>query len=122
MLFSGSTLTKAEAKNFVDIGLTRLDPKRVEEVYNAHSTVSTSWMNCGTKRKLMKGSLRAALRDCGVHFSLEEIDLFFKQTDVRDDQSLDFDEFCSALNTPSKLQQWDETLQLPKLLGYLACG
>jgi hypothetical protein len=105
------TDTKEEKNAGID--LKRLDPNIVEDVYNAYSTA-----NRETKRKLMKESLRPALEDCGVHLTQVEVDLVFKQSDLNDDQCLDLGEFRAVLLTPTKLQQWAETLQLPKLLGY----
>jgi hypothetical protein len=104
-----SPLEEDEAKAFVDRFIQRFDARRVDDIFSRHG---------GTKKKLLPSSLGPALRDVGVDLSPEEVAQVFKQADLDDDKGLDWAEFRMAVKTPTKLQQWTDTLPLSQLLAH----
>jgi hypothetical protein len=102
-------LDEGEAEVFVDRFFQRFDGERVDDIFSRHG---------GTDKKLLPTSLGPALQDFGVELNPEEVNLVFKQADLDDDKGLDLAEFHMAVKTPTKLQQWADTLPLSQLLGY----
>jgi hypothetical protein len=61
--------------------------------------------------------LGPALKDCGVDLSPGEVDVIFNLSDDNDDPGLDLEEFYFAAKTPTKVQQWADTLQLSRVFA-----
>jgi hypothetical protein len=111
---AGSTLSQTDAEAFADRFLQSLKTTGIDEVFNRHASVSPKH---GHKKILHPASLGPALEECGVELSADEVEVAFSQCDMNDDGGLDLEEFRLAAKTPTKLQQWADTLELPRLLA-----
>ncbi len=63
-------------------------------------------------------AMNAALRELGVKLTPDEAAAVFQSADTDENVGLDLQEFIKAINHPSKVQQWVETLPISSLLAH----
>jgi hypothetical protein len=63
-------------------------------------------------------AMNSALRELGVQLTPDEAAAVFEEADTDENGGLDLQEFIKAINHPSKVQQWVETLPLSSLLAH----
>jgi hypothetical protein len=81
-----------------------------ELVFNKHANQATNLMTVD--------AMTAALLELGVQLTQDEAAAVFESVDTDENGGLDLQEFTKAINRPSKVQQWIETLPLAPLLAH----
>jgi hypothetical protein len=81
-----------------------------ELIFKKHANQATNLMTAD--------AMTAALRDLGVQLTQEDAAVAFELADTDENGGLDLHEFMKAINQPSKVQQWIETLPLSQLLAH----
>jgi hypothetical protein len=105
-----SRLTDVATENFVNQFIQSKDSNYVKKVFNKFANI--------TNDEILEADLGNALRECGVILTPEEVSVVFKCNDLNDNGGLNFNEFAMAVKTPTKLEQWADTLWLSELLAY----
>jgi hypothetical protein len=82
----------------------------VEELFKKHANDATNLMTAD--------AMTAALRELGKNLIQDEAAAVFESADADENRGLDLQEFIKAINHPSKVQQWVETLPLSSLLAH----
>ena len=80
-----------------------------ELIFKKHADQATNLMTAA--------AMTAALRELGVQLTEDEAAAVFESADADENGGLDLQEFVKAINRPSKVQQWVETLPLSPLLS-----
>ena len=81
-----------------------------ELIFKKHADQATNLMTAA--------AMTAALRELGVQLTEDEAAAVFESADADENGGLDLQEFVKAINRPSKVQQWVETLPLSSLLAH----
>ena len=81
-----------------------------EQIFKKHANQTTNLMSAD--------AMSAALCELGVQLSRDEAAAVFESVDADENGGLDLQEFLMAINHPSKVQQWIETLPLSQLLAH----
>jgi hypothetical protein len=104
-----SAVMEADAEMFANRFFESIDPENVELQFKNHVDK--------TKNVITEENIGAALQECGVNLGPEELSMVFKCHDLNGDGGLNLEEFKTAVKTPTKLQQWGDTLPLSQLLA-----
>ena len=81
-----------------------------ELIFKKHADQATNLMAAA--------AMTAALRELGVQLTEDEAAAVFESANADENGGLDLQEFIKAINRPSKVQQWVETLPLSPLLAH----
>jgi hypothetical protein len=81
-----------------------------ELIFKKHANQATNLMTVN--------AMTAALRELGVQLTQDEAAVVFESVDTDENGGLDLQEFTKAINHPSRVQQWIETLPLSPLLAH----
>ena len=82
----------------------------IEQLFKKHTNEVTNLMTVD--------SMRAALHELGIQLTQDEAAVVFGTVDTDENGGLDLQEFMKAVEYPSKLQQWLNTLPLSQLLAH----